>query len=147
MFEKVAQKKLAQNKLATSHARRGLTLVEVVTSIAILSTMLVMLLVGYARHMRQIQQASRLQRAVELSDHLLADWFRDDVPIIEHRLGAFVDDSDYSWRLTARPVSTGRLGGQVVQLQTFFVADKDQTPVLTVELLIDRAAENQAGTQ
>ena len=141
MFEKIAKP-----KLTTSNAPRGLTLVEVVTSIAILSTMLVMLLVGYARHTRQIQRASRLQTAVELSDHLLADWFRDDVPITDHQLGTFDDDSDYSWRLSIKPVSTGRLGGQVVQLQTFFLADENQAPVLTVELLLDRAAPDQGNT-
>ncbi len=139
--------KVAQPKPTTGNAPRGLTLVEVVTSIAMLSTMLVMLLVGYARHTRQIQQASRIQTAVELSDHLLAEWFRDDVPKTDHRLGTFDGDSDYSWRLSIKPVSTGGLGGQVVQLQTFFLADGNQTPVLTVELFLDRVVPNQGNTQ
>lgn len=126
---------------SSTRNRRGFTLVEVVTSIAILSMMLVALLMIQSRHMRQIKQASQIIVATELTDRLLGKWFAENEPLFDsavlgnRRSGTFANNHDYAWRLYVKPVSTERLGARVLVLETFNVNDETNKPVVTIELL------------
>jgi type II secretory pathway pseudopilin PulG len=61
----------------------GLTLIEVVVGLLLLSTLLASLLLSHGRHVRQVQLAQRKLVAIEAADRLLADWFAapDGIPI------------------------------------------------------------------
>lgn len=54
--------------------RKGLTLVEVVTGIAILSTLLVGILLAFKQHSTQIKSAQKRMEAIEMADDLLREW-------------------------------------------------------------------------
>ena len=119
----------------------GFTLVEVIASIAILSTLLVSLLVIQSRHIRQLNHASRLIAATELTDELLGAWFSGAEPFLDanihgnQRQGFFADNENFFWRLSVKPVSTGRIGGRVLILETFHSQEKSGKPIVAVELL------------
>lgn len=54
--------------------RRGLTLIEVVTAMLLLGTLLVSLLLGYSHHAVLIEQASERIRVMQAAEEQLADW-------------------------------------------------------------------------
>jgi prepilin-type N-terminal cleavage/methylation domain-containing protein len=81
--------------------RRGLTLVEVVAGLALLSTLLVAVLTTKARVTRQGAHAQRRLEAVAAADRLLAEWWprRDEFP--RQSSGRMPGDSGLAWRTAA----------------------------------------------
>jgi prepilin-type N-terminal cleavage/methylation domain-containing protein len=89
--------------------RRGLTLVEVVAGLALLSTLLVAVLTTKARVTRQWSHAQRKLQAVAAADRLLAEWWprRDVFP--RQSSGRVAGDSGLHWQTT--PVGNSALNG------------------------------------
>ena len=56
--------------------RNGLTLIEVVAGLALLSMLMVTAMVGFSRHKQQIEFSQDQLAAAELADQLLADWYK-----------------------------------------------------------------------
>ena len=79
---------------------RGLTLVEVVAGLALLSTLLVAVLTTKARVTRQWSHAQRKLEAVAAADRLIAQWWprRDEFP--RQSSGRVTADSGLLWRTT-----------------------------------------------
>ena len=124
------------NNFCKSQERQALTLVEVITSIALLSTLLVGMLTAYNRHVRQLSRASDIQVAVKLSDQLMSEWFRSDEPISEHRLGVFSSNPEFSWQLSIKPAGTERqLGARILLFEVFKINGPQPKSVMSLELL------------
>ena len=65
------------NNCSRNCRRGGLTLIEVVIGLLLLSTLLSSLLLSHQRHARQLQLAQRTLAAIDSADRLLADWFAE----------------------------------------------------------------------
>ena len=61
-------------KFKRSSAASGITLLEVVASIALLGTLLTLVLVANAKNLRQIKAAERKRESVRMLDDFLATW-------------------------------------------------------------------------
>lgn len=85
--------------------RRGMTLVEVVAGIALLSTLLVMILMAHRNHSAQIRKAKDRMKAIRVADELLSVWMasvslprigqREEVPGV----------SGWHWQIIPVPVT------------------------------------------
>jgi prepilin-type N-terminal cleavage/methylation domain-containing protein len=111
------------NKYWSNSPRDGLTLIEVVVGLLLLSTLLAGLLLSHGRHARQVQLAQRKLAAIESADQLLADWFAapDGIPV------------------PATGKATGRAPGPTSLWWETFVADTrhlETLGALTVRVLI-----------
>lgn len=119
-----------------SSNRPGLTLVEVITSVVLLSTLLVGMLTAYSRHVRQIQRASELDTACRLADELLGSWFRNAEPLSVHKSGIFESNSEYGWKLTTKSFGAeNQVGAQILLLQILKFGESSPQSVLDLELL------------
>lgn len=98
--------------------RAGLTLLEVIAGIAILSTILVLAVVSRSRQARQLALSQRIDRAVTAADELIADWYVDPAPMPLGQSGPVEGQEGMAWRIFA--VSNDRveqLGARVVRVQ------------------------------
>jgi type II secretory pathway pseudopilin PulG len=113
---------------------RGLTLVEVVAGLALLSTLLVAVLMTKTRVTRQWAHAQRKLQATAAADRLLSGWWQDVPRFPRHASGAVPGDAGLAWRTT--PVSNptaAALRASVVRLEVL-----DDREVLTsVEIVLD----------
>ncbi|MBS3822134.1 MAG: hypothetical protein KGY81_10275 [Phycisphaerae bacterium] len=96
----------------------GLTLIEVVSAIAILGTLLVGIVLARARHTHQYARAQSTQAAVEAADELLSGWWLDNRRVPVGESGVFEDHPSLSWRTfeVAKP-HVAKLEARVVRLQ------------------------------
>ena len=98
--------------------RAGLTLIEVVASIAILGTILVGVVLAKARYTKQSALAERLLQASQAADELIAGWWGspDGVPV--GRQGALEGGHHLRWETRVVPnPAIESLGARVVRVQ------------------------------
>lgn len=127
------------SKTCSESCRAGITLTEVVVSLALLGTLLVSLVVAHGRQTRQIREAQRRLQAADLVDAFLSDRFRDDVRwqggASEGRL-----DETFRWRLVEKKDrAAARLKSVVMRLEVLSDLPRtasNERPVLAVELLV-----------
>lgn len=89
---------MRSNKSSNSWPPKGLTLLEVVLSLALVGTLLTTSLMAFGRHARQVRRANLRREAVRAADQLLREWFgpAGHVPVAgEGRLGT---DGSLVWR-------------------------------------------------
>src|SRR3982751_5795038 len=98
--------------------RRGMTLVEVVASLALLASLLVGLLLAKARYTRQSALADRRLEAVRAADRLVTEGWGGPTRFPRRGAGRIDGPNDLSWQtdLVANP-ALGELGAQVVRLE------------------------------
>lgn len=116
--------------------RNGLTLIEVITAMLLLGTLLVSLLIGYSRHAVRIEQASERLRVMQAAEEQLADWHLQFgfAPVNDEGELA-VSGKTYLWR--TRPVEQmidrrfmlGKISYEVFPLE-------GKIPVLSLELIV-----------
>ena len=116
--------------------RHGLTLVEVMTAMLLLGTLLVTLLVGFSRQAIQIEQASQRLRVMETAELQLAEWhLKFGFAPVNENGEWMIDNKIYRWQ--TRPVEQqidrkfllGKIAFDV------FAAD-GKTPFLSLELIV-----------
>lgn len=78
----------------------GLTLIEVVVSMALLSTLLVVMLKAHSSHVRQINLSDKKQSACQSLDLLIADYFEQGLPLPAFAEGELDGSPDCTWRAT-----------------------------------------------
>jgi type II secretory pathway pseudopilin PulG len=120
--------------------RTGLTLVEVVAGLALLSTLLVAVLTTKARVTRQSAHAQRRLEAVAAADRLLAGWWRDVRAFPRDSSGEVAGNAGLAWR--TRPVrndAVNALTASVVRLEVTEARDERRrgTVLASVELVLD----------
>lgn len=113
--------------------RDGLTLVEVVVSIALLSALMVSLLSIRSSHVRQIRLAAQKRHAVELLDRQLSQWFEDEYLVPIDTQGEFEGDELLFWQ-TGLVSQSNYLNGMKVRVDA--VESASGNVVLSVEVVI-----------
>ena len=100
--------KMMSNNYLKCCGCRGLTLVEVTASLALLSTLFVGMLLAQDRHTRQIRNARRTIDLVGQVDRLLYGWMEKNRAIPRQATGPLGDDEDLVWKPTRCPPQTAR---------------------------------------
>ena len=116
--------------------RNALTLIEVITAMLLLGTLLVSLLMAFSRQAIQIERASERLRVAEAAEAQLAEWHLQFgfAPVNEE--GEFlVDDKIYRWR--TRPVEQ-RIDRRLMLGKIAFdvFAEDKEMPVISLELVV-----------
>jgi hypothetical protein len=122
--------------------RTGLTLLEVVAGLALLSTLLVAVLTTKARVTRQSAHAQRRLEAVTAADRLLAGWWRDVKRFPREGGGRVPGDAGLAWRTT--PVANApvnAMAASVIRLEVIDVRNQDMRGAVlaSVEVVLDDA--------
>jgi type II secretory pathway component PulJ len=124
-------------------AAAGLTLVEVVAGLALLSTLLVAVLTTKARATRQWSHAQRKLEAIAAADRLVTGWWQDLDRFPRRSAGRMPGASGLAWRTS--PVAKPELSGLAVSVVRVEVFDEaasgaaDRTPLASVEVVLDDA--------
>ncbi|QDU44559.1 hypothetical protein Mal52_30430 [Symmachiella dynata] len=133
------------NGFSKHSARRGLTLIEVVAGIALLSTLLVTILMSYRAHAGQVRAAKQRLRAIEFADQQMAAWMSARrVP----GLGKWGESTDgqFTWRIMrGETTAETPYGLQVARLEVQAAPrSKGSTVLASVEFL---TPQPRRGTQ
>lgn len=83
---------------------RGITLIEVVVGLVLLSTLLTVILISTGKLHRQQKAAMQKLEGVRLLDELTADFFRKGFPNLDSA-GPIENRPDRYWQLTGQPSS------------------------------------------
>jgi type II secretory pathway pseudopilin PulG len=81
---------------------RGITLIEVVVGLVLLSTLLTVILISTGKLHRQQKAAIQKLEAVHLLDELTAEFFRKGFPNLESN-GPIENQPDRYWQVTGQP--------------------------------------------
>ena len=95
-------------RLNPASSRDGMTLIEVVGGLFILSTLLVAILLSFGRHERQQQRALQLSAAVRAADQLLTKWHSTGEAIPTSGDGV-LSEGGYKFRWNMQPVPEAKL--------------------------------------
>lgn len=114
--------------------RNGLTLIEVVASIALLSTLLVMMLSIRSGLVRQANQAYSAQQAVEALDMQLATWLEVSGTIPLDETGDFDSTKEFYWRTFLIPTRSSNDAWKIATVRVEAVSVTTQEPIASVEL-------------
>ena len=113
--------------------RRGLSLIEVVVSVALLSTLLVSLLSIRSRHVRQIRLASQKVLAAKLLDRQMAKWFDSETSLPVGEAGNFEGNELLSWRTFSLPDGNA---WNALKVRVEAVESETGTVVSSIEVIV-----------
>lgn len=119
---------------------RGLTLIEVVAGLALLSTLLVAVLTTKAKLTRQWSHAQQRLRATEAADALLTAWWQEPKTFPRQAEGLVYGEPGLRWRTTVVPNEpVNRLNASVVRLEVFGAvgAGRGGDVLATVEVVLN----------
>ncbi len=121
----------------------ALTLIEVLTALAILSTLLVGILVAFRRNAEQIQAEAKARRALTRVDHLLWEWARQGVYAPRDADGTLSEKEQLRWHthVVSRAYRT-TLGLDIVRLQVEPSTRRSRShPLVTIDLPVPAGDE------
>lgn len=122
--------------------RRGLSLIEVVASIALLALLMVSLLVGWQRHRKLAERSQKKLDAAERLDEQLGRWFAIDGGPPVNGQGTLTD-TDFRWSSAPTPSRQPFPVGLVPI--TVKVSSPRYGKLLSIEVVVSsRALENGA---
>jgi prepilin-type N-terminal cleavage/methylation domain-containing protein len=128
--------------------RRGVTLIEIVAGLVVLSVLVSSVTLARGRFMRQWGDAQRKQAVTAAVDRMLAGWLggegADNIPVPARGPIDGVDGATWQTSWIASP-SANRLGAGVVRVEAFAGGAR----VLTVDLMkhVRTKTEAQGGTR
>ncbi|MDR2706330.1 MAG: prepilin-type N-terminal cleavage/methylation domain-containing protein [Planctomycetaceae bacterium] len=116
--------------------KHGLTLIEVVTAMLLLGTLLVSLLVAFSRHAVQMARSSERLRVMQTAESQLADWHLQFgfAPVNEEGEWT-IDGKTYHWRtepieqMIDRKMMLGKISFEVFETDS-------KTPILSLQLIV-----------
>src|SRR5687767_6965975 len=117
---RTSQTSLTRGTGARHRWRAGLTLIEVVAGLALLSTLLVAVLTTKAKLTRQWSLAQQRLRATEAADALLTTWWQEPKTFPRQAAGRVDGEPGLRWQTTVvanEPLN--RLNATVVRLEVF----------------------------
>lgn len=138
-------------KSTASSRHSGLTLIEVVVGLALLSTLLVSLLMAQRRHWRQIQAARQKLAACKAADELLTGWYSGSASVPLARSGGVPNNRALRWRTRVVPNrETRRWGMELVRLTIHSAEatdslERESRPFLTVDVVVGPAPIPESG--
>ena len=123
---------------------KGLTLIEVVASLAILGTLLVAVLLAEARCRRQSAGANARLAACREAESLLETWWADLEKFPRNGQGEVENQREFFWRTsTLGNQEVEKLGGRVVRLEIFSrLGASREKPVVTVDVVLPSQHES-----
>lgn len=83
-------------------ARLGMTLVEVVVGLLLLSTLLVGLLTAFGQHAKQIRRSRIRMEAICATDQLMAEWFSESGRLPYEDQGEVEGHEEFTWQITPK---------------------------------------------
>lgn len=117
---------------------KGLTLVEVIASLALLSTVLITVLTAWTRHSKQVDVAFRKSEAIQLLDQQIASWYSADSELPVNQSGVFTSKPEYTWQTKLLSAKTTNNDWKVATLEILvFDQRRRDKPLAKVELLVD----------
>lgn len=131
---------------SSNSPRRGLTLVEVVAGIALLSTLLVLTLASFRAHTAQVRGTKARMAAIRAADELLSEWFSGAGVPPAGQGGEVTGHPGWTWRTvpvasTKNPQLSGTL---IVKLEILGDRNTPGDSVLSaVELLVSAPTEGR----
>jgi prepilin-type N-terminal cleavage/methylation domain-containing protein len=116
--------------------KHGLTLIEVVTAMLLLGTLLVSLLVTFSRHAVQIEKSSERLRVIQAAESQLADWHLQFgfAPVNEEGEWT-IDGKIYHWctepieQIIDQQMMLGKISFEVFETDS-------KIPILSLQLII-----------
>lgn len=122
-----------QNSQLHSH-RSGLSLIEVVAGIALLSTLLVSSMLAWTTHRAQIRRAQLQIEAVQLADLQLSLWYAERGGLPQQTEGPLLNHATLTWKLepVAEIETDSPTGTQVLRL---WINDETGIHLFHVDLL------------
>jgi prepilin-type N-terminal cleavage/methylation domain-containing protein len=135
-------------KCWTFSRRRGLTLIEVVAGLALLSVLLVAVLTAKARATRQWINSARRLEATAAADRLLTRWWPDRAHFPRDAAGRVPGDSGLFWRTsTVRNDAVNSLVASVVRLEVLDGRTNPPVTLSSVEIVLDDAPQASTSGQ
>jgi type II secretion system protein I len=138
--------KMMHAKFTVSSRNSGLTLIEVLVGLAILSTLLVSLIVAQRRHREQLQAARKKIDACQAADELLTGWFLNSGGLPLSQAGRVPNNRDLQWRTRIVPSKeTRRVGVDLVRLTIHSANTADGKsgnlpPLVSVDVVVPQVA-------
>ncbi len=113
----------------------GLTLIEVLAGIVLISTLLVTVLVTSGKHTRRIAEAQRQLQAAGALDRLMAQWHASNLPYPGATTGHLPDYPEWFWKSSWRVLPTDNPQWPVQVLRVEVFSPDEDLPLAQVELL------------
>ena len=140
---------MTSRKCFNGSAATGLTLIEVLAALALLSTLLVGVLVAFDRHAEQIQRARRTLDVIERVDALLYEWTESGSGVPYNDRGRVPGGDHLLWE--TRVVNTRYredLGVDVVRLEVFSQRETVSAgPLVSLEMAVPSPNWPEQGEQ
>ena len=100
---------------------QGMTLVEVLAALTILSTLMVTFLVSQSQSLAQQRAANHRRDAAATAEELLAEWRLEELPLTQPARGGFEEMTEWSWR---RDVERVRVVGDVEMFRVTLTVER-----------------------
>ncbi len=139
---------MSRRRLAC-YLRQGFTLIEVVTGLALMGTLLVAILLAHGRHGRQIRSAQHRLAAIDAADRMLADWVRTPYTTFKRRRGTVPGNEGFTWQIGFRESpDTRSMGLRIMRLEIHDNnAQAKGSPLATVDLLVPSPTQSWVPAQ
>ncbi len=131
--------RMNRNSVFPTHnwPHKGLSLLEVVVSIALMGGILVSMLTAHTRLVRQSNRAALTHTAATLADDLLAEWFVTNT-IPNNGAGEFPTDPRFRWSTSVVEfLNHSSISASVVNLRVFGDNRGTQELVFETELVVE----------
>lgn len=117
-------------------SRSALTLVEVVTGLLLLATLLVSILLAFNTHTKQIKTATQRLLAIELTDQLISGWYQADQFPEPDSEGMFGSQPNFKWKLVQKRDKLANIPAKVLRVEVFQTSPTaEDVELAVVELL------------
>jgi len=138
---------LAYSKSPRTNGLRsvGMTLIEVVTGLAILGTILAAVVLAKAKHTRQLARADRQLEAVTATDQMLSAWWLTPDTIPRSGSGRLPGLPNLSWKTrVTENIPLGNTTADVVRLEVRDERSTDSQPTLiTLDLILPEPDDDE----
>jgi prepilin-type N-terminal cleavage/methylation domain-containing protein len=115
---------------------RGFTLLEVLAALVVLGTLMTGAMLAKSRYARQSTLADRKLDATREAEQLLQGWWGDP-PRVPRDWRGTLAGGELTWRTSTKAIQApGDAKLQVTRLAIFDATDRNQEPLVTVELLM-----------
>ena len=128
-------------KHSISCRQQGLTLIEVVTALALLSTLLVSIMIAFGKNADRIRAGLAARRAITSVDTLLLSWAEQGVYPPAADRGELPDVPEFTWetKLVSRHLRN-TLGLDIISLTVRAEGtESDGSPIISLELAVPAA--------
>jgi type II secretory pathway pseudopilin PulG len=113
--------------------RSGLSLIEVIAGIALLSTLLVSSMLAWSTHRLQIRRSQLQIEAAQLADQQLSLWYSERGALPVQKSGPLLNHDFLRWRI--EPIDHDGSIPDGLQLTRFWVDDERDRHLFHVDLL------------